>query len=148
MCIRDRPTQAGSAEEQDFLGLPGLLDADQVRTLLAKRQSDQLDARDAEERARKAEERKARERAEVLGEPVKKPVPAEEAAAASNATTAADEIPALRKELNARVAIAAGKTGRPHGAIHTEVRKACGGPPTALCNAEQLRERIAFLRDW
>ena len=142
------PTQAGSAEEQDFLGLPGLLDADQVRTLLAKRQSDQLDARDAEERARRAEERKARERAEVLGEPVKKPVPAEEAAAASNATTAADEIPALRKELNARVAIAAGKTGRPHGAIHTEVRKACGGPPTALCNAEQLRERIAFLRDW
>ena len=84
----------------------------------------------------------------MLGEPVKKPVPAEEAAAASNATTAADEIPALRKELNARVAIAAGKTGRPHGAIHTEVRKACGGPPTALCNAEQLRERIAFLRDW
>ena len=55
------PTQAGSAEEQDFLGLPGLLDADQVRTLLAKRQSDQLDARDAEEKARRAEERKARE---------------------------------------------------------------------------------------
>ena len=65
------PTQAGSAEEQDFLGLPGLLDADQVRTLLAKRQSDQLDARDAEEKARRAEERKARERAEVLGEPVR-----------------------------------------------------------------------------
>ena len=130
-----------------MLGLPGLLDAEQVRTLLAKRQSDQLDARDAEERARKAEERKARERAEVLGEPVKKPDAVQDSAAPS-ATTAADEIPALRKELNTRVAIAAGKTGRPHGAIHTEVRKACGGPPTALCNAEQLRERIAFLRDW
>lgn len=140
------PTQAGSEEEQDFLGLPGLLDAEQVRTLLAKRQSDQLDARDAEVKARRAEERKARERAEVLGEPIK--TPPVEKAEASQPTTAADELPQLRKELNARVAIAAGKTGRPHGAIHTEVRKACGGPPTALCNAEQLRQRIAFLRDW
>lgn len=140
------PTQAGSAEEQDFLGLPGLLDADQVRTLLAKRQSDQLDARDAEEKARRAEERKARERAEVLGEPVRHP--AADTRATAEPATAADELPQLRKELNARVAIAASKTGRPHGAIHTEVRKACGGPPTALCNAEQLRQRIAFLRDW
>ena len=39
-------------------------------------------------------------------------------------------------------------TGRPHGAIHTEARKACGGPPTALCDAEQLRERIDYLRKW
>ena len=36
-------TFAGSDEESDYLGLPGLLDADQVRTLLAKRQSDQLE---------------------------------------------------------------------------------------------------------
>lgn len=140
------PTQAGSAEEQDFLGLPGLLDADQVRTLLAKRQSDQLDARDAEEKARRAEERKARERAEVLGEPVRHTTV--DTGTVAEPATAADELPQLRKELNARVAIAASKTGRPHGAIHTEVRKACGGPPTALCNAEQLRQRIAFLRDW
>src|SRR5699024_2729827 len=32
----------GSAEELDFLGIPGLLDADQVSTLLKQRQSDQL----------------------------------------------------------------------------------------------------------
>lgn len=138
------PTAAGSEEEQDFLGLPGLLDAEQVRTLLAKRQSDQLDARDAEERARRAEERKQKERAEMLGSTLS----ATSAPHAPQSTTAADEIPELRKELNARVAIVAGKTGRPHGAIHTEVRKACGGPPTALCNAQQLRERIAYLRDW
>lgn len=31
----------GSAEEQDFLGLPGLLDADQVTTLLRQRQHQQ-----------------------------------------------------------------------------------------------------------
>lgn len=139
------PTVAGSAEEQDFLGLPGLLDAEQVRTLLAKRQADQLDARDAEEKARRAEARRARERAEILGEPQKVTQPVEET---PQSATAADELPQLRSELNARVSIVASKTGRPHGAIHTEVRKACGGPPTALCSAEQLRERIAYLRDW
>jgi superfamily II DNA or RNA helicase len=36
---------AGSPEEEDFLGLPGLLDPDQVRTLLRKRQQSQLTAR-------------------------------------------------------------------------------------------------------
>ena len=38
-------TAAGSPEEEDFLGLPGLLDPDQVRTLLRKRQDSQLAAR-------------------------------------------------------------------------------------------------------
>src|SRR5699024_2098947 len=33
-------TLAGSAEEQDYLGLPGLLDAEQMRTLLQQRQAD------------------------------------------------------------------------------------------------------------
>ena len=36
---------AGSPEEEDFLGLPGLLEPDQVRTLLSKRQQSQLAAR-------------------------------------------------------------------------------------------------------
>ncbi|MEH0146267.1 DEAD/DEAH box helicase [Corynebacterium sp. Q4381] len=140
------PTVAGSQEEQDFLGLPGLLDAEQVKTLLRKRQSDQLDAREAEEKARKAAEREERERARLHGEPVGKTQP--DAAGGQGPSVASDEIPELRKELNARVAIVAGKTGRPHGAIHTEARNACGGPPTALCNAEQLRQRIDYLRDW
>ena len=42
---------AGSPEEEDFLGLPGLLDPDQVRTLLRKRQQSQLDARSRDTRA-------------------------------------------------------------------------------------------------
>jgi superfamily II DNA or RNA helicase len=36
---------AGSPEEEDFLGLPGLLEPDQVRTLLSKHQQSQLTAR-------------------------------------------------------------------------------------------------------
>lgn len=113
-------TLAGSDEEADYLGLPGLLDAEQMRALLQRRQSEQLDARE------KTAPPKASE-----------PQPRVEA-----------EIPTLRKELNALVSIEASRTGRPHGAIHTEVRKACGGPPTAMCTAEQLRDRIAYLRKW
>ncbi|WP_425292300.1 DEAD/DEAH box helicase [Corynebacterium mayonis] len=138
-------TTAGSVEEQDFLGLPGLLDPEQVRTLLQKRQSDQLDAREAELKAQKAAERAAKEKAAILGTRIQ-PKPASQAEGGSK--VAVDEIGDLRRELNTRVSIVAGKTGRPHGAIHTEVRKACGGPPTALCSAEQLRERIEYLRSW
>ncbi|WP_051059701.1 DEAD/DEAH box helicase [Corynebacterium capitovis] len=121
-------TASGSAEEQDFLGLPGLLDAEQVRLLLSKRQSAQLDACEAE--------------------PARRETAAPQSEPAQNDRPAIDEIAALRKELNTRVSIVAGSTGRPHGAIHTEVRNACGGPPTALCTAQQLRDRIAYLRGW
>ena len=135
------PTLAGTEEEQDFLGLPGLLDAEQVKTLLRKRQADQLDAREAEE---KAQQKAAQEAAERHGTGVGGTSISEK----PSSGVASEDIPALRQELNTRVSIGASRTGRPHGAIHTEVRKACGGPPTALCTAEQLRERIAYLRDW
>jgi len=117
-------TIAGSEEEADYLGLPGLLDAEQMRALLRKRQEEQLDARDAAAAEPSEGNRQASER------------------------VASAEIPQLKKELNALVSITAGRTGRPHGAIHTEARNACGGPPTAMCTAEQLRDRIAYLRRW
>lgn len=122
-------TIAGSAEEEEYLGLPGLLDADQMRTLLRKRQSEQLDAREAEAKKRRKEE--AQRKVDELHEQPK---------------VASQEIPQLRKELNALVSITASRTGRPHGSIHTEARQKCGGPPTAMCSAEQLRERIAYLK--
>ena len=133
-------TLAGSAEEQDYLGLPGLLDAEQMRTLLKQRQADQVEAR-----AREAEERKRREAEErrsggAAGEM--------SGAEAHRRRVASEELPALRKELNALVNMTAARTGRPQGAIHNEARRNCGGPPTALCTAEQLRDRIAYLRDW
>lgn len=137
------PTLAGTDEEQDFLGLPGLLDAEQVKTLLRKRQSEQLDAREAEEKARRAEEA-AQETAKAKEPPAAAPGSTLD----GGSGVASEDIPALRQELNTRVAIMASRTGRPHGAIHTEVRKACGGPPTALCSADQLRERIKYLTQW
>ncbi|QDL45515.1 Type III restriction endonuclease, res subunit [Corynebacterium pseudotuberculosis] len=126
-------TFAGSGEEADYLGLPGLLDADQMRALLRKRQTEQLDARDAEAKQREKLENSVKvtqQQSEPAGD------------------IASVEIPRLRKELNALVSVTASRTGRPHGAIHTEVRKKCGGPPTAMCSAEQLQTRIDYLRRW
>lgn len=116
---------AGSAEEEEYLGLPGLLEPDQVRALLRQRQSQQLD-----ERSKAAAERKP--------EPPKPPQP----------QSVQERLAALRKELNALVGMAHHRTGKPHGLIHGELRRACGGPPTAMATVEQLEERIATLRSW
>lgn len=124
---------SGSAEEQEYLGLPGLLDAEQMRTLLRQRQADQIEARAREQKLREAAERSA----EAGG-----------AKDQARQRVASEELPALRKELNALVNMTSARTGRPHGAIHNDVRRNCGGPPTALCSAAQLRDRIAYLRDW
>ncbi len=40
-------TPAGSEEEADYLGIPGLLDASQMRDLLRRRQEEQLTKRTA-----------------------------------------------------------------------------------------------------
>ncbi len=133
--------------DADFLGIPGLLDADQVKDLLRKKQSEELDRREAEEKARRAAEAAEEQRRKLYGMQYA-PKRREEPATNQESTGVVDEIGNLRKELNTVVSITAQRTGRPHGAIHTEVRKACGGPPTALCDAEQLRQRIEYLRKW
>jgi superfamily II DNA or RNA helicase len=115
---------SGSDEEQEYLGLPGLLEPEQVRALLRKRQKEQLT--DAARRKPKAEE----------ATPVAKP------------QTVSQRLGALRKELNALVGMYHHRTKKPHGAIHNELRRVCGGPPTAMATVEQLEERIMTLRSW
>src|SRR5699024_9972117 len=44
-----------SEDEQDYLGLPGLLEPDQVHSLLAERQSRQLRRRERQDRKERAE---------------------------------------------------------------------------------------------
>ncbi|MGH4012504.1 MAG: DEAD/DEAH box helicase [Pseudonocardiaceae bacterium] len=114
---------ATSEEEQDYLGLPGLLEPEQMRALLRRRQEDQLS--------------RATERSRTSSTPPSAP---------ERAPTVRERLTGLRKELNTLVAMAHHRTGRPHGAIHQEVRTACGGPPTAMATVEQLEERIAYLR--
>ncbi len=114
----------GSPEEEDFLGLPGLLTSDQARALLAARQSAQVTAQGATPRATRPEPAAPRE------------------------PSTHEQLQALRKELAGLVGAAHHRTGKPHGVIHAELRTACGGPPTAVATVAQLQERVAQLRAW
>ncbi len=111
----------GSEEEMDFLGIPGLLEPDQVRDLLRSRQS---------ERARR-QKRTAPSAEEVVRE-----------------VSTHEHLATLRRELNGLVAAWNHRTGQPHGVTHTALRKECGGPAAALASAEQLQARIDRIRDW
>jgi superfamily II DNA or RNA helicase len=111
----------GSEEEMDFLGIPGLLEPEQVRDLLRHRQS---------ERARR------RRRTSSTAEDVVRDV------------TTHEQLAALRRELNGLVAAWNHRTGRPHGATHAALRRECGGPAAAVATADQLRARIDRLRAW
>jgi superfamily II DNA or RNA helicase len=117
-------------EEQDYLGLPGLLEPDQVRALLRQRQSQQLD--DVGKREADAKAAKAAEQAEQQSRP----------------QSVQERLQKLRKELNTLVSLHHHRTRKPHGKIYNELQKVCGGPPTAMATVEQLEERIATLRSW
>ncbi len=107
-------TPAGSEEEADYLGIPGLLDAEQMRDLLRRRQEQQLTKRTA------------------TGE-----VPR---------VSTHGQLRELRSQLNALVSVAHHRTGKPHGWIHNELRRICGGPPIAAATTDQLRVRIEAVR--
>lgn len=116
-------TFSGSDEEADYLGLPGLLNANQMRDLLRQRQQDQVESRTDDAAA---------------GKP-SVPSPA-------GGSDTRQQLADLRRELNALVAMRHHRTNKPHGVIHGELRRICGGPPTALATADQLQARIAELR--
>ncbi|AGB20934.1 DNA/RNA helicase, superfamily II [Mycobacterium sp. JS623] len=107
-------TPAGSEEEADYLGIPGLLDAEQMRDLLRRRQEEQLTKRTAS------------------GE-VPRP-------------STHGQLRELRRELNTLVSVAHHRTGKPHGWIHKELRRICGGPPIAAATTDQLKARIEAVR--
>ncbi len=118
--------QVGSEEEMDFLGIPGLLDADQVRDLLHTRQSER--ARKQKAAAEESGRRPSTDSVEQL--------------------TAHEQLAVLRRELNGLVAAWNHRTGQPHGVTHAALRRDCGGPPAAIATSEQLRERIERIREW
>ena len=107
-------TPAGSDEEADYLGIPGLLDAEAMRDLLRRRQEEQITKRTA------------------TGE-----VPR---------LSTHGQLRELRSQLNALVSVAHHRTGRPHGWIHKELRRICGGPPIAAATSDQLKARIEAVR--
>ncbi|MFG3529331.1 DEAD/DEAH box helicase [Streptomyces sp. NPDC047917] len=117
----------GSEEEQDYLGIPGLLEPDQVQLLLQKRQSRQI----AHSRQRPAEE------ADLLEKP-----------AEARPVVTHKQLLGLRKQLNTMVSAYTHQSGKPHGVIHTELRRVCGGPPSAEATAGQIQQRIKKVQEW
>ena len=60
--------------------------------------------------------------------------------------TAGERRNSLRRQLNTLVAAHHHRTNLPHGKIHAELRRLCGGPPSAQATIEQLEERIATIQ--
>ena len=54
----------------------------------------------------------------------------------------------LRGQLAKNVSAWAARTGMPHGQVHTELRRQCGGPAVAQANEDQLQRRLQKLQDW
>ncbi|MSZ77267.1 MAG: ATP-dependent helicase [Actinobacteria bacterium] len=116
--------QVGSEEEMDFLGIPGLLEPDQMRDLLQQRQSDRA-------RKQKAAASPVARGGDTVAE-----------------VSTHEQLAVLRRELNGLVAAWHHRTGQAHGITHAALRKECGGPAAAIANAEQLRLRIDRVREW
>ena len=58
------------------------------------------------------------------------------------------QLKALRNKLAKNVAAWSIRSGKPHGVIHNELRKICGGPAVAQASAEQIQARLDKLSDW
>ncbi|MBU7598710.1 DEAD/DEAH box helicase [Streptomyces sp. P38-E01] len=117
----------GSEEEQDYLGIPGLLEPDQVQILLHKRQAKQI-----------AHSRKRPDAEADLPE-----IPAERRPVVTH-----KELLELRRKLNTMVGAYVHQSGKPHGVVHNELRRLCGGPASAEATAGQLQTRIAKVQEW
>ena len=145
-------TAPGSPEEEDFLGLPGLLDPDQVRTLLRKRQEAQLAARSRAAKSAAAPAPSAAHPApSASSAPSATPTSSESLTPANPAAApvvSRQALAALRKELNGLVGAWSHRTGQPHAVIHAELRRTCGGPPLPEATADQIRARVATIRRW
>ncbi|HEU4849732.1 MAG TPA: DEAD/DEAH box helicase, partial [Terrimesophilobacter sp.] len=111
--------EVGTPEELDFIGIPGLLEPDQVRELLRQRQTRQ---------SRRSKARAARSGVEAEPKPLYR------------------SLREQRSLLNSLVAMQAKRSGQPHAHIHAELRRRAGGPPVAQASVAQLQARIDLLR--
>lgn len=116
--------EIGSDDELDFLGIPGLLDAEQVGVLLRQRQADQQTRR--------------RRKSAALGEPEPAAPPVVDHRMLMD----------LRNDLAKNVSAWSARSGMPHGMVHSELRRMCGGPAVAQANESQLQERLKKLQGW
>jgi len=122
------PTVAVDAEDEEFLGIPGLLTPAQTAELLAKR-DDELRLRIA------ASHRNDDDFMVVEDHP-------DEDDAGRSWRDAAE----LRREINRLVSRVSAKTSQPHAVVHTQLRQSVPGPPSASASVDVLRARRERLR--
>jgi superfamily II DNA or RNA helicase len=125
-----------TAAEEDFLGLPGLLDPEQVALLLGKRQSERLKQRPGG----------SGPGATGLGGTGAGGTGAQ--STGPGAPVRREVLAGLRKELNGLIAAWHHRTGQPHAVVHADLRRACGGPALPQATAEQIQARIEKIRSW
>ncbi|MCT1448617.1 DEAD/DEAH box helicase [Brevibacterium casei] len=112
----------GSEDELDFIGIPGLLEPEQVHELLRTQQAKQAQRKTAAA-----------------------PPPAAEVHTSELEHRAMKE---ERNQLQSLVGAWSRRTGTPHKTVHVELRKACGGPAVAQATREQIQARIKKLQGW
>ncbi|TFC79508.1 DEAD/DEAH box helicase [Cryobacterium cheniae] len=115
--------EPGTDEEFDFIGIPGLLEPEQVSELLRQRQH------------RQAKRSTDRRKDPVTGEvaPVEPP-------------PLYRTLKEQRTLLASLVGMWSKLAGEPHGMVHAELRRECGGPAVAQASVTQLQNRIDLLR--
>ncbi|GAA0037333.1 MULTISPECIES: DEAD/DEAH box helicase [Brevibacterium] len=111
----------GSEDELDFIGIPGLLEPDQVHELLRTQQ-----ARQAQRKTAAAPPAPETHTSELEHRAMKEE----------------------RNQLQSLVGAWSRRTGKPHKTVHVELRKACGGPAVAQATREQIQARIKRLQGW
>ncbi len=117
----------GTPEEEEFLGLPGLLEPEHVHELLMQRQARQGRHREIREAQEGAEETSPRSDADL-------PAPLHRT------------LKEQRQLLNSLVGLYARQSGEAHGLVHAELRRLCGGPAVSHATVAQLQSRIEVLR--
>jgi hypothetical protein len=110
----------GSAAEQTWLTLPGLLEAsDLAATVRARAKTSLGSAGSGWSASAKAPD-----------------VPLHR------------KVSSARRELHRLVGAVNHRTGANHGEVHARLRSTCGGPQAAAATLEQLEDRIATARGW
>lgn len=114
--------EVGSEMESDFLAIPGLMETDEMASALRAHQSNHL--RRSGSTASGAHEHTERQVVDHR------------------------EVARLRKELNQLVSAWSRRSGTPHAVVHTRLRQHSGGPEVPQATADELRSRVAKVRDW
>ncbi|MGV1037566.1 MAG: DEAD/DEAH box helicase [Candidatus Nanopelagicales bacterium] len=108
-----------TAEDEDYLGIPGLLDAEQTAVLLASRDNE------------------AKKRASTASREVADQTP--------NAPQGWRDAKDTRVAINQLVRKLASQTATPHSEIHIELRRAVPGPASASASLDTLVARYEYL---